>query len=114
MGAEAPVDDHCFTEPAEHDVAWLDVAMNHAALMRVCQSGTDLFEIEERFLKRQRACLRERKQIAARQIFQHEVMESRSRKINSRAVSEAIYDVWMANTIERDCFVLEVRDERAL
>ena len=37
-----------------------DVAMDHAALVRVGQAGTDLFEIEERLLDRQRVMARER------------------------------------------------------
>src|SRR6185503_6870135 len=41
-------------------------------------------------------------------------MKGRSGEIDCRAVSETIYDVRMANAIECDCFVLKVRDERAL
>ena len=40
-------------------------------------------------------------------------MKSRAGKIDGGAVSETIYDIWMANAIECDCFVLKVRDERA-
>src|SRR5215211_4053289 len=88
--------------------------MDHATLVCVCESGADLFEIKERFLERQRSRLRKSKQVATRQILEHDVMEGRAREIDGGAVSKTVYNVRMANAIERDRFVLKVGDERAL
>ena len=88
--------------------------MNHATLVRMCEAGANLFEIEERSLKRQRPSLRECKHISAGQILEHNVVKSRAGEIDGRAVSETVYDIRMANAIERDCFVLKIGDECTL
>src|ERR1041384_117951 len=93
---------------SEQKVLRFDVAMNHAALVRVRESGANLFEIKQDSLKRQRPRFCECKKVAAGKILENDVMESRSGKIDGGAVSESIYHIWMSNTIERHCFVLKV------
>src|ERR1043165_82981 len=92
----------------EQQVLRLDVSMNHAALVCVCKTGADLFQVEQSFLKRQRSRFRERKEIATRQILENDVMKSRAREIDGGAVSKPVYYIWMTNTIESNRFVLKV------
>src|SRR5688572_14759856 len=57
----------------EQQVLWFDIAMNDAALVGVRETGTDLFEVEQRALDRERARSRERKHVAAGQVFEDDV-----------------------------------------
>jgi hypothetical protein len=82
--------------------------MNHAALVRVRETGADLFEIEQNSLQRQRSRFRERKKIAAGKILENDVVKSGAGKIDGSAVSETVYYIWVTDTIERDCLVLKV------
>jgi hypothetical protein len=82
--------------------------MNHTALVRVRETGADLFQVEQDSLQRQRPGFRECKKIAAWKILENDVVKSRSDKIDGGTVSETIYHIWMSNTIERYCFVLKV------
>src|SRR2546423_10055707 len=77
----------------EQQVLRLDVAVNHVALVRVSESGADLFEIMERALKRQRIAPTECGHIAAGQVFEHEIMESVTGEVERRAMTEAVDDV---------------------
>src|SRR5712691_4411260 len=90
----------------------LDVTMNNATLMRVCQTGTNLLEIEQSPVDRQRVLARKRRHVATRQVLEHDVMKSSAGKIDGGAMAQAVDDVWMAHAIERDCFVLKICNQR--
>src|ERR1044071_9275238 len=85
--------------------------MNHATLMRVRQSGTNLFQIEKRFVHRQGMIACEGLHVAAGKIFEHQVMESNSGEIDCSAMTKTADDVWMTNAIQRYCFVLKIRNQ---
>src|SRR5688572_33346100 len=85
--------------------------MNHATFVRVSQAGTDLLEIEQRALNREGTCSRQRKHVAAGKIFEHDVMKRRTGQVDRGSVSKTVYHVWMANSIECNCFVLKISDE---
>src|SRR5689334_4110482 len=88
--------------------------MNNAAFVGVRETGTDLLEIEERTLNRQRPRARQRVHVAAGKILEHDVMKRRAGEIDRCSVSETIDDVRMTNAIERDGFVLKVINKRPL
>src|ERR1051325_4941957 len=85
--------------------------MNHATLVRVRQSGTNLLEIKKRFVHRQGMIAGESLHVAAGKIFEHQVMESNSGEIYCGAMPKTTDDVWMTNAIQRYGFVLEIRDQ---
>src|SRR5262245_37560067 len=82
--------------------------MDHTALVCVCETGTDLFEIEKRALNRQRTRVGEREHVAARKILEHDVMKRCACEIDRGSVTQSIYYVWMTNAIECYCFVLKI------
>src|SRR6185295_14374584 len=99
---------------SEQQILRLDVTMDHAALVRVRKSGTNLLEVVKRSFDRQRVRLRKLKQIAAGKILEHDVMKRRAGEVDRRAVSQTIYHVGMTHAIKRHCLVLKICDERSL
>src|ERR1051325_4300799 len=67
----------CFLVSREQKVLRLDVAVNDAAIVRVREPRADLFEVKQYALKRVRLLAVARRHVAARKIFEHEVMKGR-------------------------------------
>src|ERR1043166_4463559 len=91
---------HDFAIGSQQKILRLDIAMNHATCMRMGQSGTNLLEIEKRAVNRQRVAARERRHVAARKVFKHDVMKGRAGEIDGSAMPKTPDDVWVANAIE--------------
>src|SRR5688572_13638015 len=81
--------------------------------MRVRKSGRNLFEIKQCLIDWQGALPRESSHVAARHVFENYVMKRCAGEIDSGAVSEPADDVWMTNTIQSDCLVLKILNQRA-
>src|SRR5687768_15435799 len=88
--------------------------MDHARCMGVGESGRNLLKIKQRLIDWQRPLTCQRSHVAARHVFDHDVMKSCACEINGGAVSEPADYVWMTHTIQSDCLVLKILNQRAL
>src|SRR5262249_30899115 len=96
---------------AEQEVVRLEVAVNDPLVVGVGQRLAGLFEIEERLFERQRiawAGAAEFEQVAARHVFERQVIKRRAAQVGGGAVPPSQDHVRMAYGVERDGFVLEV------
>src|SRR5713101_8132003 len=98
----------------EQKVLWLDVAMNHPALMRVSEPGADLLKVQKGAVQPERLAPAERRQIAAAQVFKHDVMKGCAAEIDRRAVSQTADDIGMTHAIKRRRFILKILNQRKL
>src|SRR5262249_32619034 len=98
----------------QQEILRLDVTMNHAALVGVRETGANLFKVSQRPIQRQ--CFRpaEPGEIAAAQIFQHQIVKGSLVEIDSRPVTQAADDVRMPPAVQRNRFVLKILNQRAL
>src|SRR5258708_3245761 len=88
--------------------------MNHAACMSVRHSRADLLQILECAIEFQWRLPAQHRQVAPAEILQNDVMKSCSAKIHGGAMTKATDNVGMADTIERDCLVLKILNQRPL
>ena len=88
------------------------VAVNHAVLVRVSQAGTNLLQIKQSLLERQRIAARKGSHVATRKIFEDDVVKRCAGQIDCSAVTEPANDIWMTHAIKRYCFVLKVLYQR--
>ena len=85
--------------------------MDDAALVRMCEAGTDLLQVEERAIEAEFLFATILRHVAAAEIFQHQIMKRGAIEIERGAVTEAADDVGMTDPIEGNCFILKILDE---
>src|SRR5688500_13644464 len=88
--------------------------MDHARSMGVGESGRNLLKIKQRLIDWQRPLTRQRSHVAARHVFDNDVMKCCAGEIDGGAVAEPADYVWMTHTIQSDCLVLKILHQRAL
>src|SRR5690349_17693712 len=88
--------------------------MDHATVVRMCESGANLLRVKRGSFQVERFAPTQCRQIAPAQEFEHDIMTSYAIEIDSGAMPEPADDVGMAHAIERNCFVLKVLNQGAL
>ena len=88
--------------------------MDHATLVRACQSGTNLLEIEKSLLQRERRPSGEGCHIPAGEVLEHDIMKRSSGEIDCSAVAQTVDDIRMTNAIKGYGLVLKVCNQSLL
>jgi hypothetical protein len=91
----------------------LNIAVNHSFLMSVSQAGAGLLDIAESLSWRDAFAAAEMLEVAARKIFQNQIVKCRPIQVARRSVTETTDNVRMSDAVEGDCFVLKVLDQGA-
>ena len=95
----------------EQNILRLDVAMDNSLTVSVAESGTNLLDIAQRPLYRQRFAAHHHLQIAAGEVFEDEIVKDGSLQIASSSMAQAADDIRMSHSIDRDRFVLKILDQ---
>jgi hypothetical protein len=73
VASEPEVDQHDLVALAQHDIGWLQVAVEHARRMHDGERARDLFYVAQR-IGLEQPTLQARLQVAARKVFHREVL----------------------------------------
>src|SRR5438046_4957003 len=105
---------HRFMIRSKQQILRFDVAMNHAAGMSVRQTRANLLQILKCAIEFQWRLPAQHRQVTPAEILENDVMKSCSAKIDGSAMAKATDNVGMADTIEGDCLVLKILNQRPL